>query len=130
MKQFLTTMAGVLAGLVLFFIGVPFLLVVMAAGAAKPAPTPSHTVLQLDLRQGLTDQAPQNPFLTIGRRSTSVMSIIETLERAKTDDKIKGVLVRLPEGGMEPAAAEELRLAFKRFRAAGKIGRASCRERV
>ena len=120
MKQFLTTMAGVLAGLVLFFIGVPFLLVVMAAGAAKPAPTPSHTVLQLDLRQGLTDQAPQNPFLAIGRRSTSVMSIIETLEKAKDDNKVKGVLVRLPEGGMEPGAAEELRLAFKRFRAVGK----------
>ena len=38
MKQFLLTMAGVFAGLVLFLIGVPFLLIVMAAGAAKPTP--------------------------------------------------------------------------------------------
>ena len=56
MKQFLLTMAGVFAGLVLFLIGVPFLLIVMAAGAAKPTPTPAHTVLALDLRDPLTDQ--------------------------------------------------------------------------
>jgi protease-4 len=48
------------------------------------------------------------------------MSIIETLRRAETDDKVKAVLVRLPEGGMAPASADELRLAFKHFRAVGK----------
>ena len=69
MKQFLLTMAGVFAGLVLFLIGVPFLLIVMAAGAAKPAPTPSHAVLELDLRSPLTDQDPVNPFASLGRSS-------------------------------------------------------------
>ena len=44
MKQFLLTMAGVFAGLVLFFIGVPFLLLTMIAGAARPAPTPGATI--------------------------------------------------------------------------------------
>jgi protease-4 len=120
MKQFLTTMAGVFAGLVLFLVGVPFLLIVMAAGAAKPAPTPSHAVLALDLRDPLTDQDPVNPFASIGRRSMSVMSVIETLERARKDGKVKAVLVRLPEGGMTPASADEIRLALKKFRAAGK----------
>lgn len=120
MKQFLLTMAGVFAGLVLFLIGVPFLLIVMAAGAAKPAPTPSQAVLELDLRDPLTDQDPVNPFASLGRRSMSVMSVIETLDRAGKDGKVKGLLVRLPEGGMPPAAADELRLALKKFRAAGK----------
>jgi len=120
MKQFLLTMAGVFAGLVLFLIGVPFLLIVMAAGAAKPAPTPAHTVLALDLRDPLTDQDPVNPFASIGRRSMSVMSVIETLDRAGKDGKVKAVLVRLPEGGMPPAAADEIRLALKKFRAPGK----------
>jgi protease-4 len=48
------------------------------------------------------------------------MSMIETLRRAETDDKVKALLVRLPEGGMAPASADELRLAFKHFRAVGK----------
>lgn len=120
MKQFLLTMAGVFAGLVLFLIGVPFLLIVMAAGAAKPAPTPSHAVLAIDLRDPLTDQDPVNPFASIGRRSMSVMSVIETLDRAGKDGKVKAVLVRLPEGGMPPAAADEIRLALRKFRASGK----------
>ncbi|MFN3511482.1 MAG: signal peptide peptidase SppA [Phenylobacterium sp.] len=120
MKQFLTTMAGVFAGLVLFLIGVPFLLIVLAAGAARPAPPPSVTVLQLDLRDPLTDQDPNNPLASFGRRSQSVMSVIETLDRAGRDGRVKALLVRLPEAGLEPAAADELRLAFKKFRAAGK----------
>ncbi|HEY9216513.1 MAG TPA: S49 family peptidase, partial [Phenylobacterium sp.] len=120
MKQFLITMAGVFAGLVIFLIGVPILLVMMAASAAKSDPLPAHAVLELDLRDGLTDQDAPNPLLSLGRRSMSVMSVIESLRRAERDGRIEGVLVRLPEGGMEPAAADELRLAIKRFRAAGK----------
>lgn len=120
MKQFLTTLAGVFAGLVLFLIGVPFLLIVMAAGAARPTPTPQRTVLELDLRDPLSDQDPVNPFASIGRRSMSVMSVIETLNHAEKDNKVKALLVRLPEGGMTPASAEEIRLAMRKFSAAGK----------
>lgn len=43
MKQFFLTVASVFVGLLLFVVGVPFLLIVMAAGAAGP-PVP-HTVL-------------------------------------------------------------------------------------
>ena len=121
MKQFLMTVAGVFVGLVLFLVGVPFLLIVMAASATRPAPVPAHTVLQLDLRGGLSDQDSQNPFAAFGGGGgQSVMSIVETLRRAETDDKVEAVLVRLPEGGMAPASADELRLAFKHFRAVGK----------
>src|SRR5215510_2983810 len=45
---------------------------------------------------------------------------MEALRRAESDDRVKGLLIRLPEGGVEPAAADELRLAIRRFRAAGK----------
>ena len=121
MKQFLMTVAGVFVGLVLFLVGVPFLLIVMAASATRPAPVPTHTVLQLDLRGGLSDQESQSPFAAFGGGGgQSVMSIIETLRRAETDDKVEAVLVRLPEGGMAPASADELRLAFKHFRSVGK----------
>ena len=48
------------------------------------------------------------------------MSIIEALRRAETDDHIKAVLVRLPEGGLEPGLADELRLGIRHFRDSGK----------
>ena len=56
MKQFFLTMAGVFAGLLLFFIGVPFVIIGMIAAASKPAPPPSNTLLSLDLRQAIVDQ--------------------------------------------------------------------------
>jgi len=119
MKQFLITVAGVFVGLLLFFIGLPIVLIASAAGSAK-SPIPAVAVLELDLREGLSDQDPQNPFAMFGGGGTSVMSVVETLERAEDDAKVKALLVRLPETGMAPAAADELRGAFKRFRAAGK----------
>lgn len=120
MKQFLMTVAGVFVGLVLFLVGVPFILIVLAAGAARPAPIPAQSVLQLDLRGGLSDQDSQNPFAALGGGGRSVMGVIETLRRAETDGKVKGVLVRLPEGGLAPAAADELRQALLHFRSVGK----------
>jgi protease-4 len=120
MKQFLLTMAGVFAGLLLFVVGVPFLLIVMAASAARAPATPAHAVLTLDLRQQITDQDPQNPLAAFRGGGLSVMSIVETLRAAETDDKVRAVYVRLPEGGIAPAAADELREAFIHFRKVGK----------
>lgn len=119
MKQFLITAAGVFAGLMIFLVGVPLILVSLALGATT-TPVPSRAVLELDLRNNLTDQAPQSPLAGFGRGSVAVMTIVETLRRAETDSHVKGLLVRLPEGGMEPGMADEIRQALKRFRASGK----------
>jgi protease-4 len=120
MKQFLVTIAGVFVGLALFFIGVPVLLIAWAAAASRPAPIADRSVLVLDLRGGLTDQAGQGPFAALSGKSGSVIGIEQTLRAAEHDDHVKGLFVRLPEGGLPPASADELRGAFKRFRAAGK----------
>jgi protease-4 len=53
MKQFFLTMAGVFAGLFLFFVIIPFFFLWFAvASLSAKEPAPSHTVLELDLRQG------------------------------------------------------------------------------
>ena len=79
-----------------------------------------HSVLVLDLRGGLTDQPPPGPFAALSGHIGSVIGVEQVLREAGRDDHVKGLLVRLPEGGIAPAAADELRLAFKAFRAAGK----------
>lgn len=119
MKQFLITVAGVFVGLAIFMIGVPFLLLSAAAGALAPAPLPAKAVIAIDLRGAMTDQDAGLGSIFQGG-STSVISILDTLRRAEKDDRIKGLLVRLPESGMTPAAADELRTGFKHFRATGK----------
>ncbi|MGZ3377121.1 MAG: signal peptide peptidase SppA, partial [Phenylobacterium sp.] len=80
----------------------------------------SKAVLELDLRDPLTDQSAQSVLAGFARRGHSAMSIIEGLRRAEKDDRVKGVLIRLPEGGMEPGLADELRLGIRHFRDSGK----------
>jgi protease-4 len=120
MQQFLLTVAGVFVGLLLFFVVAPLTLVAVAVGAARPAAIAPHSVLSLDLRYGLTDQEPQDGLAVLGTRNLSVIGIELALRKAETDPRVGGLFVRLPESGMTPAAADELRLAFQRFRAAGK----------
>jgi protease-4 len=121
MKQFFLTMLGVFAGLVLFFVIVPVVLITMAiSSATSKEPTPSNTVLELDLREGVTDQAPTNPFAVFGGGGLSTMQIVDTLAQAEDDDRVKALLIRLPEAGITPAAADEIRQAVRRFRRSAK----------
>jgi protease-4 len=104
MKQFFLTLAGVFAGLLLFFIGVPFLFLMSLAASTKPAPPPANSVLNLDLRQSLADQDSASPLAFLNGKSLSVISVVQTLHRAESDGRVKGLLIRLPEGGVAPGA--------------------------
>ncbi len=120
MKQFLLTLAGVLAGLTLFAIGAPIVLLAWLAAVTRPAAVAERTVLVLDLRGPLSDQESDNPLAALRGGGQSVLGVERTLRRAQRDERVRGLLVRLPEGGLPPAAADELSLAFKAFRASGK----------
>jgi protease-4 len=120
MKQFLLTLAGVLAGLTLFMIITPIVLLAWLAAATRPTPLAERTVLVLDLRGPLTDQDSDSPLAVLRGSGASVLGVERALRRAQRDDHVRGLLVRLPEGGLPPAATDELSLAFKAFRATGK----------
>ena len=89
MKQFFVTVAGVFVGLLLFFVGVPIALLIIAASASAPAATPPDAVLSLDLRGNLTDQDSPSPFAALQGGGLSVMKVVDTLNRAAKDDRIR-----------------------------------------
>jgi len=121
MKQFFLTVLGVFAGMFLFLVVVPFIFITIAiSSASSKVPTPRNTVLELDLRGGVTDQAPNNPFAVFGGSGLSTLQIVDTLAQAGDDSRVKVLLIRLPEAGIAPAAADEIRQAVRRFRASGK----------
>lgn len=51
----------------------------------------------------------------------TIGDLIETLDRARGDDRVKGLVVSLDNAGMELAHIQELRAAIKRFRTSGKF---------
>ncbi len=121
MKQFFLTMGGVFAGLVMFFVFLPIAALTLIIATAHPAPTPQNSILTLDLRERLPDQASRSPFAFLSGHSLSVTEIAQTLRAAETDPHVKALLVRLPEGGMAPAAADEVRAALRHFSKSGKM---------
>ncbi len=118
MKQFFLTVCGVLAGMTIFFVGLPVLLI--AAALSAPKSVPPAAVLELDLRRSMNDQDSQSPLAAFGSRPLSILSVAATLRRAEADGRVKGLLIRLPEGGIAPGEADELRLAIRHFSHANK----------
>ncbi|MEM7730834.1 MAG: signal peptide peptidase SppA [Pseudomonadota bacterium] len=119
-KLFFITVLGVVVGLfafiILLFSVIASIATALTAGGGEPD---VPVVLEIDLRDNLID-SPVTPTL-FGEDPPSVVAIVRSLERAKTDDDVKGVFIRGESFGMAPASAEELRLALIDFRGSGKF---------
>ncbi len=90
-----------------------------ALGALFAPGLKSGTVLEIDARGGFSD-APAAASV-LGGRPLSFVEILLALEKAEGDDRIAGVLLRVGEGGVSPAHAQELKEALDGLRAKGKF---------
>ena len=83
---------------------------------------PDEMILMLNVTDpiGETEHARSltDPLADAG---ITVGDLIETLDRARNDDRVKGLVVSLDNAGMELAHIQELRTAIKRFRTSGKF---------
>ena len=119
MKQFFITLAAVVVALLIVFVALPIGAVVMITSASKPK-VPDAVVLSLDLRQKMTDQSRNSPLAFLTGKGLSTMDVVTTLHHAADDARVKSVFIRLPEGGISPSAAEEIRNAIVYVRRANK----------
>lgn len=103
----------------LFFVLLVMLFVTIGTLASGSDTINEPIVLEIDLRSPLLD-SPVGPTL-LDDSPKSVVGIVQSLNRAKTDDQIKGIFIRGETGGMAPASSEELRLALIDFRTSGKF---------
>ena len=72
MKQFMVTVAGVFVGLLMFFVGLPFVLIIMATGASKPAATPLVSSLVLLSKRAPPPKRQFAPTLRNTKSSTGM----------------------------------------------------------
>ncbi len=85
-------------------------------------PLPETMVLTLDLATGLIEVKPDNPLSRVSLGPSMVLrEMLDTLEAAGADPRVKGLLVRLGRGSPGLALVQELRDAVRDFRAAGKF---------
>jgi protease-4 len=88
-------------------------------GLAEGDGLPSNMVLALDLRHPILDSRPYD--FAFGTRPVTVMDIVLGFDAAARDNRVKGAIVRLGDGSLSIAQAEEIGAALKRFRQSGKF---------
>jgi len=82
------------------------------------------SVLQLDLRQ-VAEQGQADPLAALlGDDTIDLHTLIYALDRASTDERIKGLVADVSDMNLGPAQVEELRAAITRFRASGRFAHA------
>lgn len=103
-------LSGLLAGLAIFILG------------NKPVALPASMVLDIRLEGDLPEQ---NRFAALdewlGESTGTLLKLVDALERAEKDPRVKGAYITLGEGQYSPTQAETLHEVLGRFRAAGKF---------
>lgn len=120
MKRFLIGALAVVGALsILFFCGLLALLVI---GATASRPTvPGSVVLEWEIDQPLVEaHAEDSLAAAFGGHKTTVRDVVDALERAGDDARVKGLLVRVTTAPGGAAAVQELRDAVRAFRQKGK----------
>ncbi len=91
-------------------------------GGEDKEPLPQRIVLSLDLNEGVDEMPSGGPFKLLSRDEGHVLrDIIAGLEKAQTDNRVSGLVVRMGDSGIDIATAQEIREAVSRFRQAGKF---------
>lgn len=120
MLRFLSTVLAVVTGIFVFlFLFVFGIGALFSAGSGMKKGVPKDTVLTLDLRQEIAD-APRG--MAFGGPQTSVVGIVDALQKASGDASVKGLFLRVGGGsGLLPAQLQEIRGAVADFAKAGKF---------
>lgn len=122
-KYVLATMVGLLAfGLLMAILGVMSLVGMVASGSATQNVS-DNTVLVMNLAGQMEEQAGEDVMGLLMGSGISGMGLQETLsaiEKAKENDKVKGIYIEAGAFGADYAQVQEIRDALKDFKKSGK----------
>ncbi len=130
-KTFLAGLLAFVVGSVLsFFLWFIILIGIVAAmGSGEPVVVPSESILKIDLAETLTDAPKTDPiagfdFLSMTmQKQLPLFKALQAIDAAASDDRIKGIYLRMNGGGgiESLAVLEELRDALAEFKESGKF---------
>lgn len=112
---------------ILAVLGLLTILAVMGVGAVslismlgKPR-VPAGTILEVNFEAGTIEAIPDDPLAEVMLKGTvTVRDIVDALDRAAEDRRVKGLVAKIGAGGMGFAHIQDVRDAVIRFRESGK----------
>ncbi|MBX9450080.1 MAG: signal peptide peptidase SppA [Taibaiella sp.] len=112
--------SGVILGIVVFgIIGAA----VSSIGKESPVIVKKNAILLIDLGQKYNEIGHEE-FSTIisgGPKPVGLLEVLASIEKAKTDDNIKGIYIKANAGSNGLSSLQELRAALEDFRSSGKF---------
>ena len=133
MKQFFKFMFASMLGVFLaFFLGIVVLFgmiaaLVSSADSKKEAKVEPNSVLHINFEAQINDRSSNNPFENFdfgslsGKKGIGLNDILENIEKAKTDDNIKGIYIDLQSVPAGIATIEEIRNKLIEFKESKKF---------
>lgn len=131
MKNFWSAFLGTLLAIIVFivlslfvFIG---LIATLSSISDKPHEVKDNSVLMLKLDNRIVERKSGNPFENLelpgfpSRSVTGLNQILRCIDKAKDDDRIRGIYLNLSEIRSGFATVEEIRYALKDFKESGKF---------
>lgn len=132
MKQFFkyvfATITGVVISFFLILIILGFIIagIVGAASSEKEFTTKENSVLQIAFDSPITERTANNPFKNfnfggLDKNVAGLNDILQNIEKAESDENIKGALIDLTSVPAGVATMEEIRNALLHFKKSGKF---------
>lgn len=124
LKSTLATITGIfLTGFILFFLGIISLVGILSS-ANTEVPVKDNSILCLNLNGMLEERSTENPFAEyLGEELNTygLDDILAAIQKAKKNDKIKGIYLQNVFLGASFASLEEIRNALLDFKESGKF---------
>ena len=129
-KIFLATLLAIVVGTVLSWILCLIFVVGTIGSMGKPsgATITPQTIVKIDFAENISDAPVKNPMagfdyasMTMSK-STNLLKVLQSIELAKGDDRVKGIYLNFTgAGGSSSGAIEEIRAALIDFKQSGKF---------
>lgn len=130
LRNLLAAIIGSMIGVFLLFFLMIMVFAAIGSMSSDEVKVKKNSVLTLDLSKNIKDRVNEAPFsnLTIGpfasKSSISLNTILLSIEKAKKDDRIKGIVLNVPQlksnfGGM--GFLKEIRNKLEEFKTTGKF---------
>ncbi len=122
-KKVLRKACMTLGAIMLFWLVLSGIALFSLSKKATP-PLPDDMILVLHIENGVSEINTQPSLLDpFPFRQPTAQGIIETLNRAAQDDRVRGLLVSYQGGGISIAHTQEIRAAIQTFKQSGKFAK-------
>ncbi len=128
LKNVLSTIVGVVLSVVvvvLLFIGI--ISITISSFDNKESKVDPNSILKIDLTSPIVERASENPFENLSfnnmdpQKELELKSILDNIEKARTDDRIKGIYLNSPFVNAGLSQTEEIRNKLLKFKKSGKF---------